>query len=198
MPIQPFNSIQISHSMPIQYKSNITFNVSSIIQFNANITFNVNSILQFNINITFNANSVRMLYPDSILPLACSSKMAAVQQTNLFSDNNLQEYNMENSLLSEKVACGNDTEINDRFESLLEVLDNTVKMLRSIADDLAPREDKSDWESLAAAFYAIFVTFHQQIREKARRPTTVKQGECGVDRQQTLGRDHLFKLKQMY
>ena len=127
--------------------------------------------------------------------------MAAVQQTNLFSDDNLQEYNVENSLLeflefvlertvelSEQVACGNDTEINDRFESLLEVLDNTVKMLRSIADDLAPREDKSDWESLAAAFYAIFVTFHQQIREKARRPTTVTQGECGVDRQQTPGR----------
>ena len=142
-----------------------------------------------------------MLYPDSILLLTCASKMAAVQQTNLFSDDNLQEYNVENSLLeflefvlertvelSEQVACGNDTEINDRFESLLEVLDNTVKMLRSIADDLAPREDKSDWESLAGAFYAIFVTFHQQIREKARRPTTVTQGECGVDRQQTPGR----------
>ena len=91
--------------------------------------------------------------------------MAAVQQTNLFSDDNLQEYNVENSSLeflefalertvelSEQVAYVNDMEINDRFDSLLEVLDNTVKMLRSIADDLAPREDKSDWESLAAAF----------------------------------------------
>ena len=37
-------------------------------------------------------------------------------------------------------------------------------------------------------FNAIFVTFHQQIREKARRPTTVTQGECGVDRQQTPDR----------
>ena len=75
--------------------------------------------------------------------------MAAVQQTNLFSDDNLQEYNVENSLLEflefvlertvellEQVACGNDTEINDRSESLLEVLDNTVKMLRSIAGSL--------------------------------------------------------------
>ena len=79
-------------------------------------------------------------------------------------------------------------EINDHSESLLEVLDNTVKMLRSIADDLTPCEDKGDWESLAAAFYAIFVTFHQQIREKARRPTTVTQGECGVNRQQTPGK----------
>ena len=48
--------------------------------------------------------------------------MAAVQQTNLFSDDSLQEYNVENSLLeflefvlertvelSEQVACGNDT-----------------------------------------------------------------------------------------